>query len=53
MTTELGKLVEDATARFHSASDWEHFIALSRAASDLAPTVNALPHPAANLLHHL
>jgi len=51
--TDLGKLVAAATARFETAVDWDHFITLSRAGSDLHPATAHLPHPAGHLLHHL
>jgi hypothetical protein len=45
--------VLDASARLSASSTWEHFVQSSRSASDLAPTVRDLPHPASHLLDHL
>jgi hypothetical protein len=48
----LGKSIR-AAATLLCRSSWAQFVAITRGRRNLAPHLDALPHPAAHLLHHL
>ena len=49
----LGKSIDIATRFFLSSPSWSAFIATQRGPPEIAPSVQYLPHPAAQLLHRI